>query len=399
MKIFSFIVCFIFISNANAQLLPGMWRGELLLNDSTPLPFNFQAYESNLDILNGEERITVNDITYSGDSVFIQMPVFNSEFRCKINGTILTGSFLNHTRKANNNIPFSAEQNISYRFSDKPEQTVFNLTGRWTAIFDDEDPESKMTVAVFKQEGNHLSGTFLTTTGDYRFLDGEVNGTRLSLSAFDGSHAFLFTANILKDGTLRGDFFSGSHHHETWSAFRNEKAELPDAESLTFLKPGYDKLDFRFPDANGDSISIGDPRYKNKVVIVQLMGTWCPNCMDETRFLVELYKRYKSKGIEIIGLDYERVIDSAVVWKSIARIRTNLSIDYPVLFAGTNDKTEAAKSLPMISRVLGYPTTIIVDKKGNVRKIHTGFSGPATGLEYDRFRESFVAFLDKLLSE
>ncbi|MBL0256294.1 MAG: TlpA family protein disulfide reductase [Bacteroidetes bacterium] len=396
----AFLSIFFFLNfSASAQLLPGIWRGELSLNDTTVLPFNFQVYESNLDLMNGEERINLSDITYTSDSVFLQLPVFNSEFRCKMNDRNLSGNFYNFTRKSNNILSFEAEQNAAYRFSEKPESPYLNLSGRWQAIFDDEAPESKMSVALFHQEGNHLTGTFLTTTGDYRYLEGEVSGQKVSLSAFDGSHAFLFTATIQKDGTLIGDFYSGSHYHETWSAFRNEKAELPDAESLTFIKPGYDKLDFKFPDEYGDSLSIRDPRFLNKVLIVTLTGTWCPNCMDETRFLVDFYSTYKAKGVEIIALDYERVLDSATVKKSISKLKKQLGVEYPVLFAGTNDREEAAKTLPMLNRILGYPTTIVIDKKGIVRKIYTGFSGPATGADYVSFKESFLRFINKLIVE
>ena len=396
----AFLSIFFFLNfSASAQLLPGIWRGELSLNDTTTLPFNFQVYESNLDLMNGEERINLSDITYTSDSVFLQLPVFNSEFRCKMNDRNLSGNFYNFTRKSNNILSFEAEQNAAYRFSEKPESPYLNLSGRWQAIFDDEAPESKMSVALFHQEGNHLTGTFLTTTGDYRYLEGEVSGQKVSLSAFDGSHAFLFTATIQKDGTLIGDFYSGSHYHETWSAFRNEKAELPDAESLTFIKPGYDKLDFKFPDEHGDSLSIRDPQFLNKVLIVTLTGTWCPNCMDETRFLVDFYSTYKAKGVEIIALDYERVLDSATVKKSISKLKKQLGVEYPVLFAGTNDREEAAKTLPMLNRILGYPTTIVIDKKGFVRKIYTGFSGPATGADYVSFKESFLRFINKLIVE
>ncbi|MBK6446326.1 MAG: TlpA family protein disulfide reductase [Bacteroidetes bacterium] len=392
-------ILFFFSFSAPAQLLPGIWRGELSLNDTTVLPFNFQVYESNLDLMNGEERINLSDITYTSDSVFLQLPVFNSEFRCKMNDRNLSGNFYNYTRKSNNILSFEAEQNAAYRFSEKPESPYMNLSGRWQAIFDDEAPESKMSVALFHQDGNHLTGTFLTTTGDYRYLEGEVSGQKVSLSAFDGSHAFLFTATIQKDGTLIGDFYSGTHYHETWSAFRNEKAELPDAESLTFIKPGYDKLDFKFPDEYGDSLSIRDPQFLNKVLIVTLTGTWCPNCMDETRFLVDFYSTYKAKGVEIIALDYERVLDSATVKKSISKLKKQLGVEYPVLFAGTNDREEAAKTLPMLNRILGYPTTIVIDKKGIVRKIYTGFSGPATGADYVSFKESFLRFINKLIVE
>ncbi|MBL0104837.1 MAG: hypothetical protein IPP51_14400 [Bacteroidetes bacterium] len=124
---------------------------------------------------------------------------------------IMFGSFVNTTRKEPYPITFRAEGGASYRFTDRPEAPVANISGRWKAIFDDEDPESKVTVGVFEQQGARVTGTFLTTSGDYRFLEGELSGTHLSLSAFDGSHVFLFLADY-KDGKLvNGHFFSGNH--------------------------------------------------------------------------------------------------------------------------------------------------------------------------------------------
>ena len=112
-------ILFFFSFSAPAQLLPGIWRGELSLNDTTVLPFNFQVYESNLDLMNGEERINLSDITYTSDSVFLQLPVFNSEFRCKMNDRNLSGNFYNYTRKSNNILSFEAEQNAAYKLSLK----------------------------------------------------------------------------------------------------------------------------------------------------------------------------------------------------------------------------------------------------------------------------------------
>jgi thiol-disulfide isomerase/thioredoxin len=246
-----------------------------------------------------------------------------------------------------------------------------------------------------------VSGTFLTPTGDYRYLAGNLHGDTLLLSCFDGNHAFLFKARIdsMGQGMTQGEFWSGSNGHETWTATRNERAALPDANSLTFLKPGYDRLDFTFPDPDGKPVSIRDERFKGKVVIVQILGSWCPNCMDETNFLSPWYKKNRARGVEIIGLAYEKDPAFAASAPKLKRLMNRFDIDYPLLLAGVNDKEKASQTLPMLNRVMAFPTTLFIDKKGKVRKIHTGFSGPGTGTYYTAFVEEFERLVDKLMNE
>ena len=378
----------------NAQLLSGNWHGFLKLNDTIDLPVTFKYEGNKIFFINGEENISVDEIIFENDSIVIRMPVFDSEFRCKISEKKMTGFFYNYSRKNKNIIPFHAEHNLSKSNSEKINQSSFNISGRYHIIFDDDDPESKNAVGLFLQKGNNLTGTFLTTTGDYRYLSGEVDNERIWLSAFDGSHLFLFTALIKDDSLINGEFFSGQHWHGTWSGRKDGQAKLVPADSLTFLKPGFDKIDFTFPDENGRNVSLSDSRFKNKAVILQLMGTWCPNCMDESKFLSDWYNKNQNKNIEIVALDYERFLDPIIVNKNIRRLKERFDINYPVLFAGSSNKTEAALTLPMLNRVFAFPTTIFLNKEKKVVKIHTGFSGPATGVEYERFIEWFEKMVE-----
>ncbi|RYE14127.1 MAG: TlpA family protein disulfide reductase, partial [Sphingobacteriales bacterium] len=217
----------------------------------------------------------------------------------------------------------------------------------------------------------------------------------------DGGHAYLFTAKITNKNTITdGKLFAGYSGKDTWTAVRNENAKLPDAYSLSALKPGYKKLDFTFPDLDGNKVSINNDRFKNKVVIVQILGSWCPNCMDETAYMIDYYKKYNTKGVEVIGLAYERTKDFARSVKAVQSLKNRFAIPYPLLVTGyTPAKAETAASLPMLTSVVGFPTTIIIDKKGEVRKIHTGFSGPATGEHYTEFIAEFEKLTDDLLAE
>ena len=177
------------------------------------------------------------------------------------------------------------------------------------------------------------------------------------------------------------------------------QAALPDPTTLTFLKPGYSSLDFSFKNTQGKTISLKDPAYRGKVVLVQIMGSWCPNCMDESRFLAPYYQKNKKRGLEIIGLAYEKSTDPSFAYPKLDRMKERFGIQYEVLLAGTNDKSVAAASLPALEKVLSFPTLIVIDKKGMVREIHTGFSGPGTGVYYDKFKSDFTRLMDQLLAE
>lgn len=391
-------------TQAQSALRKGVWRGELKTATAKVIPFNFDVTQAGnkqqIYIINSSERFKVTDVTTKGDSVFIKMPLFDSEFRLKHSGKALSGHYVKHLADKDVPMEFTATPATPWRFFKQPVKSTANVSGRWSAIFG-EGNSADTTVGEFKQSGHKVTGTFLTTTGDYRFLEGTVSGDSLYLSCFDGGHAFLFTAKVADNNTLSdGKFFSGLTGKDVWAAKRDENAKLPDAYSLTALKPGYKKLDFTFKDLDGKPVSLSDSRFKNKVVIVQIMGSWCPNCMDETAYMVNYYKKYQKRGVEVVGLAYERTTDFARSRRSVMQIKNRFNVPYPLLITGyTSNRDETAKSLPMLTKVVGFPTTIIIDKKGDVRKIHTGFNGPGTGEHYTEFIAEFEKLTDDLLKE
>jgi len=392
------IVLFSCNKNGTDFLYFGYYRAELQISDTEVLPFIFKVKDANnLTVFNAEEQIEVNEIEYRNDSVFIQMPVFEALLVAKIKDETLSGNFIIEGK--GRIVPFTAKKsNTRFNVTTKAEA---NISGNWETVF---SPESKddsyIAKGVFKQNGNLVTGTFLTETGDYRFLEGVVNGNDLKLSTFDGAHAFLFTGKVT-DSTINGTFYSGNHWKEPFIAKRNANYKLPSANSLTFLKDGYDSLAFTFPDANENMISLSDERFKNKVVVVQIMGTWCPNCLDESKYYTEFYEQNKDKGLEIVALAFEYAKTNEKAFASIKRLQDRVGITYPVLLAqtGTTSKQKAQEKLPMLKQVLSYPTTVFVDKKGKVRKIHTGFNGPATGEKFLEFKEEFTEFIGELLVE
>ena len=384
----------------SSTLKLGIWRAELQVSEHEFLPFNFEVTsEKSLKIFNADEVIFVDDITYKDDSVLIKMPAFDGHyFSAKITKGNLSGFFVQENQERI--VPFNAIYGIKDRFAykNKPD---YDVSGKWEAVFSEGHVDNEyIALGIFNQTGNHVTGTFRTTTGDYRFLDGAIEGDQLKLSAFDGSHVYLFTATVT-DSTMKGIRYNGNHFNEPFLAKRNEVYELPDPESLTYLQEGYETLEFSFPDSSDQMVSLTDGRYKNKVIIVQLMGSWCPNCLDETKYYSEFYREHKDQNIEFVALAFEYAKSKEKAFKSMDRLKHNIGIDYPVLLAqyGTVNKAEAQKKLPMLNNILSYPTTIFIDKQGKVRKIHTGFNGPATGEKYIEFKNEFEEFVNGLLKE
>ncbi|WP_419211696.1 peroxiredoxin family protein [Maribacter sp. X9] len=383
-------------------LAEGVWRAELMVMDNEVLPFNLKVNKKDdgsytMQVMNAEEVIDVDEISIKGDSIVIQTPVFEGYLAGTFTEKSIKGEFVKES--LDRIVPFTATFGQENRFYSNGPSTE-NVSGIWETHFSPNTEDEYLGKGIFLQEGDQVTGTFRTTTGDYRYLDGIMEGDSLKLSAFDGSHAFLFTAKVT-DSTMTGTFYSGNHFKEPFSATRNDGFELPSPDSLTFLNEGYDKLAFTFPDAKGNQVSLSDERFANKIVIVQLMGTWCPNCLDETKFLVNYMNENRNKDLEIIGLAFESAKTEEKAFEGIERLKDRIGVAYPLLLAqyGSYDKAAAQQKLPMLNRVLSYPTTIFLDKKGEVRKIHTGFNGPATGEKFEEFKKDFHQLVTQLTSE
>ncbi|MDX1942700.1 MAG: TlpA disulfide reductase family protein [Saprospiraceae bacterium] len=424
--------CFV-AENPYTGLAPGYWRAVLTLDpvaasttkggtaddeeipnridriNSGELPFTFEVkYENDtkfyIEIINGEERIRLDDIVIgrdkriAKDTIVINFPVFDSYIKGIYHENIIQGEWVVNNRNVDYRIPFVARQGLSHRFTKMKETPTLDATGRWEVTFSPDTEDEEKGIGEFVQKGNNLNGTFMTETGDHRFLEGTVQGDKLYLSAFDGSHAYLFEAKIQADSTLFGTWWSGKHYTTTWTARRNSEFRLGNADSLTYLNPGYDKFTFAFKNPDGKTISLDDPKYQDKIKIVQIMGTWCPNCRDETEFLLDYLKNNPNDDLEIIGLAFERHNDESKARAAILKYKEFFGIDYEILYAGSDVKTKASKALPMLNRVISFPTMIFIDRQNKVRRIHTGFSGPATS-EYQNFKQKFDTFIKELMAE
>jgi len=387
---------------ATQQLKEGRWRGVFIVQDHE-IPFVFEVTKPNpestiVSLINGAERFLLKNSSYRNDSVNIPVDLFDAVLTGKLTGNSLSGKFRKlNSEKPGEGLPFKAEAGDAPRFSKGGGPGSFSLAGAWDIEIGSDGNVDK-TVGLFEQKGSELTGSILTNTGDYRYLEGVVSGKKIQLSAFSGNSPYLVDCDFTSDSTFTGEFVT-SRKNVKMAGKRNSKAALADPYSFSKLKDGHSTVEFSFPNLDNVQVSLADSKYKGKVVIVSILGSWCPNCLDETAFLAPWYKENRDRGVEIIGLAFERKNDFGFAKRTLTRLKERFDIRYELLFAGLASTESASNALPALTGIAAFPSTIFIDKNGHVRKIHTGFSGPATGRFYEEFKADFNGLINNLLKE
>jgi thiol-disulfide isomerase/thioredoxin len=381
--------------------LEGSWQASLA-SPGGPLGFGIEFLETDSGwscfLINGPERIKIPKVSFDGQTGVIDIAHYDSRISFSISGSDGLGGEWTKRRGPDQwtKMNFQATRREP-QISPADDSLLEPFIGRWRVQF---KSESDPSVAVFKkQEADRVLGTFMTTTGDYRFLDGTVDGQILKLSCFDGAHAFLFHASRDPDGTLSGDFWSADSWHDTWTGKLDEKADLPDAFAATSAAQDANLGQLSFPDLDGKPTRLDDPKFAGKARLIYVFGSWCPNCHDAASYFAELQQKYEGQGLSILGLAFEVSGDFDRDAEQVRRYLERHGSSYPVLIAGISDKAEASKAVPFLDRVRSYPTTIFLDGNNRIRAVYTGFSGPATGPAFVDLKKKFESLIDQLISE
>jgi thiol-disulfide isomerase/thioredoxin len=369
------------------------------------LDFTTDADGAHAYLVNGSGRTEASRFALDRDAVTLWFDPYDSHFDARLTTpTQLDGQWAKRTGpKQWTVMPFHARS--PFENSGTYSKQVY---GRWSVQF---EKSSERAVAVIEERlvphprykslelPRGVNATFLTTLGDYRYLIGSMatDGSHLELSCFDGAHAFLFKAELKPNGTLEGDFWSGDTWHETWTAVRDDNANLPDPFELTKWNGKRSLASISFPSLDGHEWSLDMMPGKAKLIVA--FGSWCPNCNDEAEFLHELDEKYHSRGLSIVGLAFELTGDFARDAKQVQIYADRHKLSFPLLIAGTSDKEAASKAFPLLDKIRAYPTTIFLHADGRVRAVHQGYSGPATGAEHAKLREDFERLIDELLAE
>lgn len=388
-----YLLCLLILPNIlqakTSKITNGDWQFNLLLSKDYNINIKAKVSGDILSFINGAEQINLKSFIERGDSVIADFSLYHSCIIIKeIKKNKIKGYWRNYSRSGNYRIFFSAKRKVKVKKGNQ--ENLNRLSGKWQTTIQYSKPTS--LIGEFKQVNNCLQGTFISETGDYRFLEGNIIKDSMFLSCFDGTHCYLFTGRLHDNDSISGRFYSGNHYQTVWSAVKNENAVLRSPDSLTY-RTNNAAIDFSLKSTDNEYVSYDSIASNLKPTIVQIFGTWCPNCVDETNFLNGLHKKYGSQ-INIVGIGFEMGKTEADKLKHLVDFKSTMNIAYPILLGGGASKKEAGNLFPMLNHIMSFPTLIIIDQKGEIVKVHTGFNGPATGQHYTDFQDS----VDKLIS-
>ncbi len=386
------------LSNNSFAITPlnGSWKFEL---DTTfgkvpvIIDLNFSKPKFTGIIQNGEEKIKLENLKIIQNKLFIPLQTYEISMELSIlNNKHLSGTWIRHNKNPKIILPVNAYHGIKNRFDFKQSSNFADLNGKWKVQITDQDGKKSPGVLVFKQNGQLLNGSLLTDTGDFRYMQGFIIENDFHLASFDGMFNYLFKGKI-ENNNLEAELLST--YKLSIRGQKDNQAQLSDAYSITKVKG---EINFSFPDLSGKMISLKDEKFKNKAIILQFFGSWCPNCLDEMNFLIPWYNTQTKKNIEVIALAFERSLSEDLAKIQLKKVQKKFNIPYPLLIAGltANDKPE--EKIKGLENFASFPTTIFLNKNHQIMKIHSGFTGPGTGEFYEKWIAEFHETV-KLLEE
>ena len=377
-------------SGVSDRLLKGDYVGKLEVENNKYLPFNFSVTNDSTLVVQNSSEIVGFSIDYLKDSIFIRSKVFEGYIKGILEDNKINGVFV--IESLDRSVPFTS-YNSNKRFNIDFENNEKLTLNRWRFTFNPNMDNASISLGIFNPIGqNEISATFRTSTGDYGFMHGGYKDSKIVLSTFNGSRAYLLEAELNNNNdSIKGIMYSGNHSKTIIEGVLDNVFELSNEYSLTSLQSKNQKFEFSFENTAGKLISIDDDIFDGKSMVIQLMGSWCSNCLDESKFYVDYMNKNKLIDIEFVALAFEYAKTKDGALNSILKLKNQIGIDYPILLAqyGSSDKGKALEKFPMLNNIISYPTTIFLDKNKDVIKIHTGFNGPATGEKYIEFINEF----------
>lgn len=343
-------------------------------------------------LCNGQRCQAFTGIRIRGDSLVLELADYAASIAVMVRGDSLVGRYHNVGRKGPRTIPFRAARG---RWPARPGTAA--LLGRWDAWFQSGFDQSPR-VLVFQNGDTGLEGTVISNSGDYGQFAGGMTGDSFAIAHFDGSFVYLLTGRLGGD-TLRGAFHAGLRSQTPFLAVRSSgKPHLTPPTAVTRADTT-GPFRFRFPDLAGNMVSDGDARFRGKVVLLDIFGSWCPTCHDAAPALVALYREYHARGLEVVGVAFEVTGDSAQDAPLVRRYRDKFALPFPLLLGGVSDAEAVSAALPQLDGFSAFPTTVFVGRDGRVRRIHAGFYGPATGAQHEAVVAEFRAEIEGLLGD
>lgn len=418
------------LSNTYSMVAPGTWRGLLDLRDQatlpphpehtdtdtefdfskTPtgvLPFNIEVAYVNPDsmtftLINGTEKLPIPSYKYEptieGETgrLTLYFSIYDTRIVASVEAGVMEG-YWHVDYKDNYAIPFKAYLGQEFRFTDIPDTPMLDITGRWDMTFSSGTENEYPAIGEFVQDGSDLLGNINTETGDYRYAAGNISGNDILFSSFNGMQAYLYEGKIINQDSIIGAFYSGNHYRTTWEGVRDPDARLRSPETLNKALTNQ-PVHWKARTVEGESVDFSSSDYEGKIKILEIMGSWCPNCHDEVRFLQEWQTENPELPVEIVSLSFERYQDSTKSLQILNEYRKKYEITWPVIYGGSTRDARDSDLINFIGPLLAYPTLVIFDRSNIVRYVHTGFYGPATS-EYEGFKQEFDRLIHQIVND
>jgi thiol-disulfide isomerase/thioredoxin len=381
---------------ATKKLNAGPWLFELKTSHATvPFIINFAWMGDTLTgtIENGAEKIPLKNIIIKDDEITI--PIQEYEITMELNQNTLgslSGYLVRHNKNPIMRTPIHGVAGTTETFSDDGIKPSADFSGHYAVEIVDEDGNKSPGVLILNQKAKKLNGSLLTPTGDYRYFSGRVSANEFVAASFDGMFNYLIKGTI-KDGIVESSLLT--NYKLKISGKLDPAARLPDAYKHTEISG----IDFTFSDLKGKLRTLRDKKFKNKAVIIQLFGSWCPNCMDEMNYLIPWYKKNKTRGVEIIALAFERSLEPPLAKAQLLKVQKQKQVPYTLLLAGSTAEEKPMDQIKGLKNFISFPTTIFLNRKHEVVKVHAGFTGPGTGQFYEEWKKEFNTIVDKTLEK
>lgn len=377
-----------------AKAPAGRWDATVVVNGVT-VPFRFDITSGTKgpagSFFNGDRTITSTSGAFADDVLTLRFEQYAATLRATLRDGRLEGAY---ERGARGSYPFAA---APYRAAPVTSANPPSIGGEWTIPTTSAKGETAWRFIV-RQAGGEVSGSILRVDGDTGTLTGVYRDGKFVLSHFSGARPLVLEVTPAADGSL--ELMQNSKTKlvavRADSAAAKAAGAPADPSAHTRMKDAGERLRFSFNDLDGRVVADTDARFQGKVVLVSITGSWCPNCHDEAPFLAGLYRKYKTKGLEIVAFSFEEAEQLANPVRLRAFIE-QYGIDYTVLLAGEPD--QLTEKVPQADNLNAFPITFLLGRDGRVRGVHAGFPSPGSGSYYTHAEQDITAQVEKLLAE
>ncbi len=383
------------LASAQPPSPAGLWDAAVVVG-GLEIPFRFEIAGTGSSVsgwfFNGDEKVASTGGQFENGTLSLRFDHYGTAVEAALVNGRLTGSY----NRASGYYPFYAK-----RFAPSPAfpNEVPAIDGVWQIGGVKSNKGEAAWRLIVRQSGAEVTAAILRVDGDTGALAGTYRDGKFVVSHFSGARPLVLELTPTKDGGLE----ILRNRQERLVAVREKDARLKDVPEPTdpsrhsSVKNPTEPFTFSFPDLNGKTLSSADERFRGRVVIVSISGSWCPNCHDEAPFLAELYRKYQSKGLEIVALSFEEDAQRAKGYPRLRAFNQRYGVTYPVVLAG--DQADLEEKVPQIHNLNSFPTTIFLGRDGLVRGVHAGFAGAASGAFHDSAKEEITATVERLLAE